>query len=125
MHRITVFSTVGMLALSFAAFAGEEQATTFRGELSDSQCALNVHSLTQSHGEMLKSKSGAAGKSAASCSQYCIEHLGGKFVLANKSHVYHLDNQTLPRGFVGEKVKVHGILDTKTETIRVVNIEVE
>jgi hypothetical protein len=46
-------------------------------------------------------------------------------VLASKSHVYHLDNQDLPRGFVGEKVKVRGFLDPKTEIIRVVNLEAE
>jgi len=46
-------------------------------------------------------------------------------VLASKGHVYHLDNQDLPRGFVGEKVKVRGFLDPKTEIIRVVNIEAE
>ena len=125
MNRITVLSTVWMLALSFAAFAGEEQPRTFRGEISDSQCAFNVHSLTQSHAEMLKSKSGAAGQSPVSCSQYCIDHLGGKFVLANKSHVYHLDNQELPRDFVGQKVKVRGTLDSKTEMIYVINIEAE
>jgi hypothetical protein len=125
MHRITILSAVWMLALSFAAFAGEEQPRTFRGEISDSQCAFNVHSLTQSHGEMLKSKSGAAGLSPVSCSQYCIDHLGGKFVLASKSHVYHLDNQTLPRGFVGKKVKVYGTLDSKTEIIHVMDIEAE
>jgi len=125
MNRIAVLSTVGMLALSFAAFAGDEEAKTFLGEISDSQCALNVHSLTQSHAEMLKSKSGAAGKSPASCSQYCIDHLGGKFVLATKSHVYHLDNQELPRAFVGKKVKLRGSLDSKNEMIHVANIEVE
>jgi hypothetical protein len=74
---------------------------------------------------MLKSKSGEAGRTAASCAQYCIVHLGGKFVLASKSHVYHLDNQDLPRGFVGEKVKVHGVLDPKTEIIHVADIELE
>jgi hypothetical protein len=125
MNRITVFTAIFVLALGLGAYAGEEQPTTFRGEISDSQCALNVHSLTQSHEEMLKSKSGAAGQSPVSCSQYCIEHLGGKFVLASKKHVYHLDNQELPRGFVGEKVKVHGILDPKTEIIHVLNIELE
>jgi hypothetical protein len=125
MNRIAILSTVGMLALSFAAFAGDEEAKTFLGEISDSQCALNVHSLTQSHAEMLKSKSGAAGKSPASCSQYCIDHLGGKFVLATKSHVYHLDNQELPRAFVGKKVKLRGSLDSKNEMIHVANIEVE
>jgi hypothetical protein len=125
MNRITVLSAVWVLALSFAAYAGEEESRTFRGEISDSQCALNVHSLTQSHQEMLKSKSGAAGKTPASCSQYCIEHLGGKFVLVSKGRVYHLDNQELPRGFVGEKVKVRGILDAKTEIIHVAGLAAE
>jgi Protein of unknown function (DUF5818) len=125
MNRITVLSMVGVLALSLAAYAGEDEPRVFRGEISDSQCAFNVHSLTQSHQEMLKSKSGDAGKTAASCSQFCIVHMGGKFVLAAKDHVYHLDNQDMPRGFVGEKVKVHGTLDPKTEIIHVVSIDVE
>ena|SRR5277367_390818 len=125
MNRITVLSMAGMLALSFAAYAGDDEPKTFRGEISDSQCAFNVHSLTQSHEEMLKSKSGEAGKTAASCSQFCIVHMGGKFVLASKGHVYHLDNQDLPRKFIGEKVKVQGILDPKTETIHVADIEVD
>jgi hypothetical protein len=51
--------------------------------------------------------------------------MGGRFVLASKDHVYHLDNQDMPRGFVGEKVKVLGTLDPKTEIIHVVSIEVE
>jgi len=111
--------------VSLAVFAGDEDTRTFRGEISDSQCALNVHSLTQSHQEMLKSKSGDAGRTPASCSQFCIVHMGGKFVLASKEHVYHLDNQDLPRGFVGEKVKVRGILDPRTDVIHVTDIEPE
>jgi hypothetical protein len=125
MNRLTFLSAAWVLALSFAVYAGEQEPRTFRGEISDSQCALNIHSLTQSHQEMLKSKSGDAGSTPASCSQYCIAHLGGKFVLASRGHVYHLDNQDLPRTFVGEKVKVRGLLDAKTEIIHVVNIEVE
>jgi hypothetical protein len=125
MNRIAVMSAIWVLALSFATCAAEDEPQIFRGEISDSQCALNVHSLTKSHEEMLKSKSGAAGQTAASCAQYCIEHLGGKFVLASKGHVYHLDNQELPSGFVGEKVKVRGTLDPKAEIIHVMNITVE
>jgi hypothetical protein len=125
MNRITVWSAVWVLALSFAAYAGDEESKTFHGQITDSQCALNVHSLTQSHQEMMKLKSGDAGHTPASCAQYCIVHLGGKFVLASKGHVYHLDNQELPRGFVGEKVKVRGTLDPKTEIIHVVDIEAE
>src|ERR1700687_5119893 len=125
MNGIAVWSAACALALAFAAYAGAEESRTFRGEISDSQCALNVHSLTQSHQEMLKSKSGAAGQTPASCSQYCIENLGGKFVLVSKGHVYHLDNQELPRGFVGQKVKLHGTLDSKTEIIHVIDITAE
>jgi hypothetical protein len=125
MKRITIWSAVWVLALSFAAYAVDEESKTFHGQITDSQCALNVHSLTQSHQEMMKMKSGDAGHTPASCAQYCIVHMGGKFVLASKGHVYHLDNQDLPRGFVGEKVKVRGILDPKTEIIHVVDIETE
>ncbi|HXR16214.1 MAG TPA: DUF5818 domain-containing protein [Terriglobales bacterium] len=125
MNRTTVLVAALVLAVSLAVFAGDEDTRTFRGEISDSQCALNVHSLTQSHQEMLKSKSGDAGRTPASCSQFCIVHMGGKFVLASKEHVYHLDNQDLPRGFVGEKVKVRGILDPRTDVIHVTDIEPE
>jgi hypothetical protein len=76
MKRISIASSLWLQALSFAAFAGEEEPRTFRGEISDSQCALKVHSLTQSHQEMLKSKSGDAGNTPASCSQFCIVHIG-------------------------------------------------
>jgi hypothetical protein len=113
-----------VLASSFGAFAGDEEKV-FRGEISDSQCALNIHSLTQSHQEMLKSKSGAAGQTAATCAQYCIERLGGKFVLASKDHVYHLDNQELPRRYVGKQVKIRGTLDTKNGMIHVMEFDPE
>lgn len=124
-NEVTIYSASWVLALSLLAYAGEPEWKTYRGEISDSQCALNVHSLTKSHQEMYKSKSGAAGQTPASCSLYCIERLGGSFVLASKTHVYHLDNQVLPRNFVGEKVKIQGILDPKTDTIHVVNIEAD
>ncbi|MFZ0801278.1 MAG: DUF5818 domain-containing protein [Terriglobales bacterium] len=110
---------------AFATYAGEQESATFKGEISDSQCALNVHSLTKSHEEMLKSKSGAAGHNAATCSIYCITQLGGKFVLTSKGHVFHLDNQDLPRRFVGEKVKVRGTLDAKGDSIHVVSIDAQ
>jgi hypothetical protein len=119
--RIAIVTILWALAPSVAA----QEASSFKGEISDSQCALNVHSLTKSHEEMLKSKSGAAGHNAASCSIYCITQLGGKFVLTSKGHVYHLDNQDLPRRFVGQKVKVHGTLEAKGDSIHVVSIDAE
>jgi|ERR1700723_2022566 hypothetical protein len=125
MKLIRVLGVLGILGFSLTAYLDAQQPTTFHGEISDSQCALNVHSLSQSHEEMLKSKSGAAGGNASSCALYCIQHLGGRFVLASKQNVYHLDDQELPRNFVGEKVKLRGVLDPKTEIIHVVSIDLE
>jgi Protein of unknown function (DUF5818) len=125
MNRIAVLTMIATLTLLVSAPINAQEPATFRGEISDSQCALNVHSLTKSHQEMLKAKSGAAGHTPATCSIYCIERLGGKFVLVSKKNVYHLDNQDLPRKFVGEKVKLHGVLDPKTDTIHVVDVEPE
>ena len=52
-----------------SAFGGDEKA--FTGEIGDTQCAMNVHSLDKSHKEMLKVKS--VGKTAADCTLYCIK----------------------------------------------------
>jgi len=122
-NRVRTCSAACILLLAVAIAAAADEPATFLGEISDSQCALNVHSLTKSHGEMLKSRSGAAGKTAATCSIYCVTNLGGRYVLASKAHVYHLDNQELPKNFVGQKVRLKGILDPKTNIIYVIGIE--
>jgi hypothetical protein len=125
MNRITIPNLVILLGLALCMNSGAQQAAVFRGEISDSQCALNVHSLAKSHEEMLKSKSGAAGQTPASCSLYCVARLGGQFVLNSKGRVYHLDNQEMPKVFVGEKVKLHGTLDPKTGVIHVEGMDAE
>lgn len=126
MKRVLRLTGIGFLTLFLsAAIHGESAPAIFRGEISDSQCALNVHSLTRSHEEMLKSKSGAAGSTPASCSVYCVNYLGGQFVLTSKGHVYHLDDQAEARKFVGAKVKLHGVLDSAANSIHVVSIEGE
>lgn len=112
-----------MLTVLAMAYAGGEDTWTFRGEIADSQCALNVHSLTRSHQEMLKSKS--MGGTSSSCALYCITYLGGNLVLTSRKHVYHLDNQDLARKFAGVKVKINGTLDSKTDTIRIDKIEAD
>jgi hypothetical protein len=111
----------GVLAL--ASFAQGQSSRVFRGEVSDSQCALNIHSLTRSHQEMLKSKS--MGGTSNTCSTYCIEHLGGTLVLSAGKDVYRLDRPDLVHGFEGQKVKVTGTLDTKVNQIHVIKIELE
>jgi hypothetical protein len=120
MNRIPILCAAGILAWVNVANAQAGAVKIFRGEVSDSQCALNVHSLTRSHEEMLKSKS--MGGTSRSCSQYCIEHLGGELVLSSGATVFRLDNQSAARQFVGQKAKVVGTLDPKTKTIHIVSI---
>src|SRR5271166_444359 len=124
MKRKFVCYAAGVLALASAALG--QSPRVFHGEVSDSQCALNVHSLTRSHQEMLKSKS--MGGTSNTCSMYCIEHLGGYLVLSsgkNGNDIFRLDRPDLVHGFEGEKVKLTGILDPKVKQIHVLKIELE
>jgi hypothetical protein len=132
MKRIAVLGVAGLMLWVIAARGQSDRVQSdhanqptkvFRGEVSDSQCALNIHSLTRSHQEMLKSKS--MGGTATSCSLYCIKNLGGEFVLAAGKNVYRLDKQDAVREFAGEKTKITGTLDPKTKTIHVEKVEIE
>ena len=109
------------LILAMASVAHGQAFHVFRGEVSDSQCALNIHSLTRSHQEMLKSKS--MGGTSNTCSVYCISRLGGTLVLASGKNVYRLDRADLVHGFEGQKVKISGTLDSKANQIHVIKIE--
>src|SRR5580700_10246957 len=102
-----------------SVFGGDEKV--FTGEIGDTQCAMNVHSMDKSHKEMLKVKS--VGKTAADCTLYCIKNRGGRFVLQNKDKVYHLDKSELVEPYAGQKVRVIGTLDPQTETIEVRRVD--
>jgi hypothetical protein len=117
MKRAAIVCTAWILAVG----AYGQNSQVFHGEISDSQCALNVHSLTRSHQEMLKSKS--MGGTANTCTIYCIENLGGYLVLSSGNDVFRLDRSDLVHGFEGQKVKVTGTLDTKVKQIHVLKVE--
>jgi len=121
MKRNMIWYAAGVLVLASAAWG--QNARAFRGEVSDSQCALNVHSLTRSHQEMLKSKS--MGGTSNTCAVYCIEHLGGYLVLSSGNDVYRLDRADLVHGFEGRRVKIMGTLDPKLKQIHVLKIDLE
>jgi hypothetical protein len=121
MNRATIWCAAGILALAGGAYG--QNSRVFHGEVSDNQCAMNVHSLTRSHQEMLKSKS--MGGTANTCSVYCIEHLGGYLVLSSGNDVFRLDRADLVHGFEGQRVKVTGVLDGKIKQIHVLKIELE
>jgi len=106
-----------IIAAGLGCMAGGGTEQIFKGEIGDSQCALNVHSLSRSHAEMLKKRS--IGTTAADCARYCVKNLGGVFVLQVKDRVYKLDNQELAEKYAGEKVEVTGVLDPQTNIIAV------
>jgi hypothetical protein len=120
-NRHKIWCTTAFLAIAVSGFG--QNAQVFRGEISDSQCALNVHSLTRSHQEMLKSKS--MGGTSNTCSVYCIEHLGGYLVLSSGKNVYRLDRADLVHGFEGRRVVVSGTLDPKLNQIHVIKIDLD
>jgi hypothetical protein len=105
-----------------ATSRGQTQSEkTFEGEIADSQCSLNVHSLSQSHKEMIAM--GSAGKTSADCAHYCVKQRGGKYVLQTKHEVFKLDRQDLAEKSAGLKVKVTGTLDPKNNTIELRTVE--
>jgi Protein of unknown function (DUF5818) len=118
-------SSIFVLALLIASAAicvtAGDNPQVFKGEIGDSQCALNVHSLSRSHREMLQKK--AIGTTAADCARYCVKNLGGVFVLQVRDKVYKLDNQVLAEKSAGQKVRVTGTLDPKSNIIAVRSIE--
>jgi hypothetical protein len=117
----TAITIVLVLAALRGGMSAGEREQTFRGEISDSQCALNVHSLSRSHEEMLKKKN--IGTTPADCARYCVKYLGGVFVLSVREKVYKLDNQDLAEKYAGQKVKLTGVLDTQSNVIAVHDIQ--
>jgi Protein of unknown function (DUF5818) len=110
------------IVFSFLALATAlTHAATFRGEIGDSSCALNVHSLSRSHQEMLKNKS--IGTNDTDCARHCVAHLGSFFVLVVKKEVYRLDDQKEAEKWAGQTVVVAGELDAKKNLIAVKTIE--
>ena len=110
-----------LLMAVLLAHAGDDKPQTFRGEIGDTQCALNVHSMTRSHAEMLKSKK--MGGTPGACASYCVQYLGGDFVLSSKNDVYRLDNQEKSASFRRTESKNHRDAGIKTKTIHIVGIE--
>jgi len=108
------------LLLPLASFASDQ---IFRGEIADSSCATNVHSLTRSHQEMLKGKS--MGTDSKSCANYCVHKMGAVYMLKTQSDVYHLSDQKVVAPFAGTNVIVRGSLDSKTHTILVTSVQTE
>ncbi len=109
MKRIVYLALAVLLtaSLSFAAPKGKKGEGTFTGEIGDKLCGLK-HTMPGS---------------AKECTLECVDKMQSKFVLVDKTHkkVYELSDQTKPREFAGQNVKVTGAL--KGTVIEVASIE--
>lgn len=101
--------------------SAETKPSVVTGDIADSSCAFNVHSLSRSHKEMLKSKSW--GNNAADCTRRCVAKFGASYVLVHGNQVYRLDQQDLAKPFAGQTVKISGTLTEEGKTIHIDKIE--
>ena len=119
--RAGLLMAAGIALTAAAGPAASEKI--FSGEIADSQCALNVHSLSQSHREMMGIKPEI--KTDAECVRFCVKERGGRYMLQTKTKVYKLDDQGLAAEWAGQRVKLVGTLDPKTNVIAVERMEAD
>jgi hypothetical protein len=119
--RFLKLAGIAVLLLTAYCFAKDPAVLTLHGEIMDSQCAFDVHSVGHSHDAM--TKKGIYGSDAKSCTLHCVKENGGAYVLLVKDQVYRLDDQSQPEQFSGKKVKLTGTLQENTHNLHVLKIE--
>jgi hypothetical protein len=97
--------------LGLATLSAAQAKQTFTGSITDSMCAN-----TAGHSAM------RMGPTDADCTKACVVSHGATYVLYDGKNVYELSDQKTPERFAGQKVRVTGTLDAKTNTIRVDSI---
>ena len=104
-------------------FAGTDHLVVISGEISDSQCAFNVHSNGSSHDDVIKTN--VLGHTPGECTRSCVRH-GGKYVLVDSVHkkVYQLSNPGLAEPFAAKKVRVKATLG-QSGILSIISIEPE
>jgi hypothetical protein len=92
--------------------AAKDPSILVIGEISDSQCAFNVHSSDGSHAAMIKTDT--LGRNAAECTRKCVL-MGGKYVLVDtvNNRFYRLANPERVVSFAAMKVRVRGVVEGK------------
>ena len=101
-----------LVALGAAASLSAGQAPrTFTGVITDEMCPLGDHSRMQ------------MGPTYAECARACAMAHAAPYVLFDGKSAYGLSDQKAPERFAGQKVRVVGVLETKTMTIAVESID--
>jgi len=88
----------------------QSQKRTLSGTITDSICATGGHAQMR------------MGPTDADCTTACVAAHDAKYVLADGKDIYALSDQRTPEKFAGQKVRVVGSLDAKTNTIQVDSI---
>jgi hypothetical protein len=96
--------------LAAASLSAAQGRQTFTGTITDNMCARADHSQMQ------------MGPTDADCTRECIRAHGATYVLYDGKDAYTLSDQETPSKFAGQKVRVTGMLDAKTRTIKVDSI---
>lgn len=102
-------AAVAALMLSMLSAAPAKSAT-FAGVITDDMCATAGHQAMR------------MGPTDADCTKACVLAHGALFVLLDGKQIYALSDQKAPEKFAGQRVKVVGMLDTKTRKIQVESI---
>jgi hypothetical protein len=120
MHRLAVGLVIVALLAAPAAWACDKENAVQAAADKSGETAKEV-SLT---GYLTDSNCGAANASAKgkSCALECIKK-GAKVQLYAQEKLYTLDKVTSPESLLGVEVKVTGVLDETTGTIKVKSIE--
>ena len=102
--------TVGILAFALSVLSAAQGPKTFTGTITDDMCAADGHSIMR------------MGPTDAECARMCVLAHGSQYVLLDGKTVYKLSDQATPEKLAGQKVRVVGTLDAKTQTIQVDSI---
>ena len=97
----------GLLAIAALA---QPAPKVFTGTITDSMCANADHAPMR------------MGPTDAECTKACVEEHDARFMLHDSKQTYGLSDQKAAEKFAGQKVRVTGTVDAKTNTIRVVSI---
>src|SRR5262245_17327341 len=93
--------------LTAVPLSAGQKTRSFIGTITDDICAKAGHASMQ------------MGPNDTECTKACVISHGAHYVLQNEKSVYSLTDQTTPEKFAGQRVRIVGTLDPKTNTIRV------
>ncbi len=95
------------LALTLTAMLNAASPQTFTGVITDTQCG-SMHTMK--------------GHSEADCAKMCVKG-SAQYALFDGQRVLKLSDQKTPAKFAAQKVKVTGVYNEKSETIKVASVE--